>query len=409
MSDTNEKQESTSINDRTIHLVQGDHDLLKDRENLNDCLDAIKGKIAELCHVKNVSFLLGAGASSDSIPAMKEMLKVIDGKVSDKIQRDIFNRAKNTSNDNLEEILGTLYSGRSYTKGIGIQNRLCALIELIEEEIFRQINIDTESDKATLSINNYKTFFQKLSLRNKDLSRVCVFTTNNDLLMENALDHANINYNNGFGGGLNKAFNPARFTYTFSRKIDSSLEKYEPLENMIYLYKLHGSISWTESANNSFFNIQEISIKYTDNRPSSNVLIYPTPLKQNKSLGAPYSDLIREFQNKLLQQHTTLFIIGYSFSDEHINNVIYQSLASNSSISIVIFGNPSDKLIYTATDPRIYKIYGHMKNNDDDSKSEKIHYFSFIANNLLPDLNEHRDPNILDEFIKKLRSSQDGK
>ena len=232
-------------------------------------------------------------------------------------------------------------------------------------------------------------------MRNKDLSRVNIFTTNNDLFSEKALDHSNINYNNGFGGGLERVFNPARFNYTFSRRIDSDVKKYEPLDNMVYLYKLHGSISWKETKSNSFFNIQEVSIKHKDPRPQENILIYPTPLKQNKSLGSPYSDLIREFQKKLLQPHSVLFVIGYSFSDEHLNNIIYQALASNSSISIVVFGDYSDKEIFKVNDRRIYKIHG-------TDKGKNIHYFQYIVDNFLPNLEEFEDVNLLKDFINNL-------
>lgn len=41
-------------------------------------------------------------------------------------------------------------------------------------------------------------------MRNKDLSRIRVFTTNNDLFNETALDSLNIHYINGFSGGLRR-------------------------------------------------------------------------------------------------------------------------------------------------------------------------------------------------------------
>lgn len=43
--------------------------------------------------------------------------------------------------------------------------------------------------------------------------------------------------------------------------MDTSIEKFEPVENMVYLYKIHGSINWIEdnTNSNSFFNIKEIN------------------------------------------------------------------------------------------------------------------------------------------------------
>lgn len=186
------------------------------------------------------------------------------------------------------------------------------------------------------------------------------------------------------------------------------MEKYEPLENMVYLYKLHGSISWIESDDNSFFNIKEIDVEPTQAPPEKNILIYPTPLKQNKSLGSPYADLIREFQNKLLLQHGVLIVIGYSFSDEHINNAIYAALASNSSLSVIIFGDyhPSENLT-KLTDRRIYQISGEIAQNiDGEEETVKIHYFDYIVNNLIPDLDRSRDSDLLEDFMRSLKQAR---
>jgi hypothetical protein len=227
------------------------------------------------------------------------------------------------------------------------------------------------------------------------------------------LGFLNINYNNGFSSGLSRTFNPARFSYTFSRKVDPSVEKYEPLENMVYLFKLHGSISWIESDDNSFFNIKEVDVTPNQLPSEKNILIYPTPLKQNKSLGSPYADLIREFQNKLLLQHGVLIVIGYSFSDEHINNAIYSALASNSSLSVVIFGNyhPTENLT-RLPDRRIYQISGEIEVRDEGGaapQKEKIHYFNYIVNNFIPDLDRSKESEIIEEFIKSMKSVGDEK
>lgn len=394
-----------------ITFKQGQDSLIGEKDKIEDGLSKIKNKLSDLSNIKNLHFLLGAGASSDSIPAMAQLLKVVGEKVNDAqsgeawdaISTDfshdeliaLYDKAKDNNPDNLENILGTLHSHQAYLRGVGEANLLNDyLINLIEDQVYTSINIDLSSVDAKKSLDIYKNLYQKLSLRNKDLARVNIFTTNNDLLSETALGYLNINYNNGFSSGLSRTFNPARFSYTFSRKIDSNMEKYEPLENMVYLYKLHGSISWIESNNNSFFNIKEVDVKPLTAPSNDTVLIYPTPLKQNKSLGSPYADLIREFQGKLLLQHGVLFVIGYSFSDEHINNAIYAALASNSSLSIVIFGDYPRENLTQLNDRRVYQVHG--------VEGEKIHYFKYITDNFIPDLDKHRDSDILEEFIKSV-------
>lgn len=404
---------------------QGQDLFFGDSDGIEEGVEKIRSKMSDLTNIKNLHFLLGAGASADAIPAMEPLIKIVEDKVnsgdteahiareecafSHHNLKEGFQAVKKHSPKNLETILGTLYSKRSYMKGVGEVDKINDyLINLIESQIYNSINIDCNASDAEKSLSLYKQLYQKLSLRNKDLARVNVFTTNNDLLSETALGYLNVNYNNGFSSGLSRTFNPARFSYTFSRKIDSDMEKYEPLENMVYLYKLHGSISWIESDDNSFFNIKEVDVEPTQAPPEKNILIYPTPLKQNKSLGSPYADLIREFQNKLLLQNGVLIVIGYSFSDEHINNAIYAALASNSSLSVVIFGNyyPSENLT-KLTDRRIYQISGEIVQNiDGEDKTVKIHYFEYIVNNLIPDLDKSRDSDLLEDFISSLKQAR---
>lgn len=402
---------------------QGQDSLFGDSDDVETGLEKIKSKMSDLTNIKNLHFLLGAGASADAIPAMAPLIQIVEDRVNDASKfvgdfsftheelKDAFQEVKKHSPNNLENMLGTLYSKRSYLKGVGKEDKVNDyLISLIESQIYTSINIDCNGIEAEKSLGLYKQLYQKLSLRNKDLARVNVFTTNNDLLSETALGYLNVNYNNGFSSGLSRTFNPARFSYTFSRRVDSGMEKYEPLENMVYLYKLHGSISWIESDDNSFFNIKEIDVEPTQVSTEKNVLIYPTPLKQNKSLGSPYADLIREFQNKLLLQHGVLIVIGYSFSDEHINNAIYAALASNPSLSVVIFGDySSHENLTQLPDRRIYQISGkHPKEVDEKGEPKKIHYFEYIVNKLIPDLDKSRDSDLLEDFIRTLKQARGG-
>ncbi|WP_423906473.1 SIR2 family protein [Candidatus Spongiihabitans sp.] len=382
---------TNKINQSEIFYYQG----TTKQEGDNDTLiDKIKSKVYDLTNLKNVNFLLGAGASSPAIPTMQKM------------QTDFSEIASESKlyakfpNKNLEVILGKLYSAQNSTEIFNDSNRekIKNLTTEIKEYIIEKTNIDVNADtKGTLSL--YKKFYQKIALRNKDLARINIFTTNYDLLNERALDYLNINFNNGFGGGLERTFNPARFNYTLSRKIDINLEKFEPIENLIYLYKLHGSISWIENIENknSLFHVQEIPISPgTPSSTDSIVLIYPTPSKQSQSLGSPYSDLLREFQKKLSLPNSVLFVIGYSFSDPHINNIIYQSLASNSSITLMIFGEYAEEPLRNIDDSRIYHAFGR------DGK--EIHYFEYIVENFLQNLDENKNDNLLKEFVGSIKT-----
>ena len=280
-----------------------------------------------------------------------------------------------------------------------------------------------EQTKYRLTLDTYKAFYQKVVYRNKDLSRVHIFTTNNDLFNEAALDELGILYTNGFTPGLQRFFNPALFNFTYSKRMDVSIDKYEPIDNMVYLYKLHGSVNWRDlqastspNSSNKLFSIQEVysNEDYPNTMEVKDVcLVYPAPTKQNLSLGSPYVDLIRLFQEKLLEHNSVLFVCGYSFSDEHINNVIYRALAVNASLNLVILNDlGNDHPLRKTKDSRVYNIWSDCseeKSNDanhaEGKKEEKkginhIHFFSEVVGNLLTALDQERSDTVLEEFVK---------
>lgn len=424
----------------SINFYQGQTDLLKnvkpsssetpedenkkeqEARNLDDSkIEEIKRRIAELFNIKNIHFLLGSGTSCNAIPNMKGLYKRVvtnlnkQRKEASEEEKEFYQsvsdefcsihkRVKKKGGYNLEEVLGILYSNRTYLQDYTEREKdlsVCeTLIRIIEDTIFKHLNITFESEEAKKVLDNYQTFYQKLALRNKDLSRLNIFTTNNDLFNETALDKLNIHYINGFGGGLYKFFNPALFNYTYSKRMDTSIEKYEPVENMVNLYKIHGSVNWIEdNANaNTFFKIREVSYPEKLTEGERKILIYPTPTKQNKSLGSPYVELFRELQKKLLLPHSVLFIIGYSFSDEHVNNIIYQALATNSTITVVILNDVEDRDISKNKDNRIFRIWGKV---DEEGNETTIHYFDYIVNNLFPSIEASQEQEaVLKDFIE---------
>ena len=415
-----------------ITISQGTSDLLaslKSDAKPEEKLDLVKNKIREFFNLKNINFLFGSGTSSGAIPTMDVLFKELKfDKKKEIAEKEEFECIVNKVGKNLEATLEVMYSARTYYDGIQTDDESVEeykklynrLIHRIEAYIFNSINVDMTTDASKKVLEYYKTFYQKIALRNKDLSRIRVFTTNNDLFNETALDSLNIHYINGFGGGLRKYFNPALFNYTWSKRMDTSIDKYEPIENMAYLYKIHGSINWqeTEHKMNNYFNIEELPPQQLS--PEKSVLIYPTPTKQDKSLGVPYVDLFREFQNKLLEPHSVLFVIGYGFNDRHVNDIIYRALATNSTINVVIFSKkPGDdektkKPIFFINDNRIFTISGKIWNEEQDERGEitksnerTINYFDYIVDELLPNLDSFRkEENMLEEFVKQLNETK---
>jgi len=65
-------------------------------------------------------------------------------------------------------------------------------------------------------------------------------------------------------------------------------------------------------------------------------MIYPIQTKKSYSLDLPYSELFRNLSKCLTETQNTLVIIGYSFLDEHINDIVRTGLY-NPNLTVIIY------------------------------------------------------------------------
>ena len=251
-------------------------------------------------------------------------------------------------------------------------------------------------NRTNLCLSFTNLFIKGLFFRDRTQPRPWVFTTNYDLLNEHAMDSLGIHYSNGFMGGLTRRFNSFSFNLTLARELDVSGNQWVAEENFVYLCKLHGSINWITGADDELWPFTETLV------PSRNVdqrlLIFPTPAKEGETLGSPYSDLFRQLQGRIVREQSVLITIGYSFSDEHINRIIYQALQIPSFRLIIFAAVDSDGKIATLReleDPRIWLI------GSKSSELIKIHYFESVVNRFLPEEPEEKT----EEAIRKLREA----
>ena len=268
------------------------------------------------------------------------------------------------------------------------------IIKILNEE-----NRKEKNDQPLIEL--YEKFYRKLLYRNSNLPKTNIFTTNYDLYSEYALDRLGIHYVNGFTGGINKYFNPTIFNYALAERMDLSQSKWNVIDNFFYLYKIHGSINWIEDKEESkLFKLREVQEATSVSLlKEENIMIHPTPLKQNASLGSPYSDLFREFQKKLMQNNNVLVTIGYSFSDEHINNLIYQAFTIPS-FRLIVMGAPSQNTeiekLQQLDDPRVWIIGGSLE------EGKKLHYFNGFIEHILPDLSNDDIDDKIENAIRTL-------
>lgn len=422
-----------------IYFLKGNEDKLDKSKSEKEQLEIIKTELTKVFDTKSLSFLLGSGCSSlidDStdeeigIPTMRPLAEEFfdPSKKGNSLSEEDINFLKtgicldidlDEYKFNLEKFLEAIQSLNFYAskttfperpadqvevidKYIGIINqRLPSILLKTKLFILEKCLNEKNREKDTELIATYESFYRKLLYRNSNLPKPNIFTTNYDLYSEQALDNLGIHYFNGFSGGINKFFNPTIFNFALAERMDLSQNKWNVIDNFIYLYKIHGSVNWMEdkSINNKIFKIREIQNPTFDIlKDKETLMIYPTPIKQNASLGTPYSDLFREFQKKLMQNNNVLVSIGYSFGDEHINNLIFQAFTIPSFRLIVFIDKLSSlaKKILDLNDPRIWIIGGKMENE------KKLHYFKNITTLLLPDSSNEEIDVKIENAIKNL-------
>lgn len=184
----------------------------------------------------------------------------------------------------------------------------------------------------------HELFINKIISRKENLNRPKIFTPNYDLAFENACEKIGVNYNNGFRGVHMRKFDPDTFHNETYIKQDS-VEKGKRITTYLNIYKLHGSISWQYSESlNDLYNIKEIQISDTEKKENfsfESLMIYPIQTKKSYSLDLPYSELFRNLSKCLSETQNTLVVIGYSFLDEHINDIIRTGLY-NPNLTIII-------------------------------------------------------------------------
>ena len=373
-----------------------DRAALRVRESLHDALNA-----------RNLAFLFGSGCSSLMVdgtqrgidtmaPLAKEFLKTPTGtddvRFPSLIEREAlkkhlgFNLEAEEFASNLERLMEVLYSFQFVLRRSASEemaNGKAAVDSLINKVTAFVAQKCSEAPFAKgdpTVVELYQAFYRKLAYRDRTLPRPWIFTTNYDLLSETALDRLGMPYCNGFSGTIERRFNPTTYRYALAEQLDLTNRKWAAVDNFIYLCKLHGSINWIEEGG-SLFPIREVpSVAATKD---SRVMIYPTPMKQNASFGSPYSDLFREFQRRIVREQSVLFVVGYSFGDEHVNNLIFQALTIPTFRLVALLPPNATGVaqkLRSLHDPRIWLIGGAGPKGGGNA-----HYFETFVEKFMPE------------------------
>lgn len=372
-----------------------------------DDTQEIKLRIKKYLELENVSFLTGAGTS---FHLGAPIIRTIPEKLKESCMSEITKYFGEGANPSYEELFNCLQAERYLRE----QKKVCACdinIKIAEMQKWLFENCNTQNtkihpnyeDDANLKSNRYyyhEKFIKKLLQRPNNLRRANLFTTNYDMAFDYALDNLGIYYINGFMGVHNRSFRPEVYDYDIYYPGQSISGKVHRAEKVLRYYKMHGSLSWvsTPPTPSNVYGIKEVTMS-EDFEPSidKQIIIYPCVSKKTFTLDLPYSELFRQFSQAITKPQSVLFCLGYSFYDEHINDIIYQAL-SIPSFTLIIANyktNAEIQKIKDLNDPRIIII--------DEENVEQSTFVGFVKN-IMPDLYEENEQTIVADTLNRLFS-----
>lgn len=214
----------------------------------------------------------------------------------------------------------------------------------------------------------HEKFIKALLQRPLNLRRANIFTANYDLAFEYAFDKLGVHYIDGFSGFHKRFFKPETFEYDIFYPGSTTSGKVQRIEKVVRYFKLHGSLSWINSESrdsNNLYGIEEKPLELIESlKKKGEILIYPSAVKKSYTLDLPYSELFRQFASTITQSQSVLVTIGYSFGDDHFNDIIYQALSNPTFTLIVVdFQGTRNEYINSLkelNDPRVIILEGEF-------------------------------------------------
>ncbi len=251
------------------------------------------------------------------------------------------------------------------------------------------LNIVEDATPAETTQKNYDDWLTSLYTilvkRRSNLvsKQINLFTTNMDIFFDWSLEKNQFSYNDGFFGRMNPVFGTGNFHNTIKKT--STHYEYQSEVPLFNLFKLHGSVNWRSDDNKIYYDpglsilksISDVLIEDNDlliieeeikgepkryglkelkNQLSHKklvkkkeheqflvayqdlVMINPTKQKfETTTKDLTFYELLRMYSNHLERENSVLFVIGFSFADEHIREITKRVALSNPTLQIIIF------------------------------------------------------------------------
>ena len=176
------------------------------------------------------------------------------------------------------------------------------------------------------------------------------FTVNYDLLLESALERWRVPYFDGFVGTIR-----ARFHTELVEGTALSDGEWMPAF-FVRLWKLHGSVNWAWQEDRQLVRLGQPVPK------GLAAAIYPSDTKYEESRRVPFIVLQDRLRRALHEPETLLIIVGYSFGDSHLNELIFDAATRrerNEFIAFCYSEIPDVLAQRAAITPNLQVVSGH--------------------------------------------------
>lgn len=289
--------------------------------------------LRKLAITKKLNFLIGSGASAPAIKLMSQV-KEPNEKEIEKLKKSL-----QTFNLNDESI-----------RTIAKNQKLITEIKNISEKL---INNDLHNKESENKLVEYKEFIRNIcEIINFSNSRetpreVNIFTTNYDLFLEKAIDEVlkeeiPLVFNDGARGYFNRYLDSSNFNRTVSY-VGLNNNYIDELPSLT-LIKPHGSVNWEKVGKNGS-NKEKVIIR--NEVVKSPMVVPPTGYEgRDTFMDNHFHDMLRVFQLELDKPESVLFILGFSFQDDHIARMIRRALRNRSLIIECFCWNNEDEQKY---------------------------------------------------------------
>ena len=319
-------------------------------------------RLRDIVQDAHLNFLVGAGASADLCDPLGDIENILTD----------LDRRKNSGED-VTVARASVYA--KYFDGAIVKNS-------------KLLDPDAAASAVLGDYQNFLSAINRVLVRRRSSilnKQVNLFTTNIDLTLEVALERLGSETNDGFVGKFNPIFNTSNFG---SLKFRRSLQ-YENLSEVptFNIVKIHGSVSWrpdeVEPSDGSLpdihfdaqlslvsatarsldaarsglvqvaaadkLDLDEILAKASELPLTPEVtafmaqyeklaVVNPTKDKfRTTVLNQNYYELFRLFTNELEKENSVLFVLGFSFRDEHIRQLVIRAARANPTLQVFIF------------------------------------------------------------------------